>query len=202
MAMSPTSKQLGFVSWLTRLAANEERGTLAALRRGLMLDEEYLFELYGHLPPNFLTGLLPGDERLYLMIAALFGYHPVFFREEELHERRRNLGESLRMLAQVQRQSHLPDGEHNPEEDDPEELLPDSLKRRVEALLAAHRDELFDFLRQVISLLKTKEVPVDWAQLLSDLQAWDRQGRPVQWRWSRSFFIGHQDNEGGKDHVS
>lgn len=199
MTRSPTSKQLGFAAWLARLATNEERGTLAALRRGLVLDEEHLFDLYGCLPPNFLVGLSSGDERLYLMVAALFGYHPAAFREEELSERRCNLGASLRMLALARRQRHSPD---SAEADEAEDLLPDSLKRRMEALLAAHRDDLFGHLRQVISLLKTEEIPVDWAQLLNDLQAWEWQGHPVQWQWSRAFYVGYQDKGGDENHVS
>ncbi|MEW6723609.1 MAG: type I-E CRISPR-associated protein Cse2/CasB [Bacillota bacterium] len=199
MTRSPTSRQLGFAAWLARLAANEDRGTLAALRRGLMLDEEHLFELYGCVPPSFLVGLSLGDERLYLMVAALFGYHPVCFREEELKERRCNLGASLRMLALARAQRHSPDAG---EGDDTEDLLPDSMKRRMEALLASHRDDLFGHLRQVIGLLKTEEVPVDWAQLLNDLQAWEWQGRPVQWQWSRSFYVGHHEKGGDENNVS
>lgn len=193
MVRNPTGKQIAFADWLTRLAESDERGTLAALRRGLMLDEEHLFELYGYLPPRFLAGLAPGTERLYLMVAALFGYHSAGFTKDQLQERRRNLGESLRLMALERRTPTGPT--------DDEELLPDSLKRRVEALLAA-RDDLYGHLRQAVSLLKTVEIPVDWALLMSDLQAWDWQGRPVQWAWSRSFYIGHQDKGGDESHVS
>lgn len=192
---SPTTRQLGFAAWLTRLAEGEDRRTLAALRRGLMLDEEHLFELYGHLPPNFLVGLSPGDERLYLMVAALFAFHSTAFKEGEVKERRRNLGESLRLLALSKHQVPT-------EGDELEEVLSDSLKRRMEALLAAPRDDLFGHLRQVISLLKSEEIPVDWAQLLNHLHAWSWQGHPVQWQWSRSFYVGYQDKGGDEANVS
>jgi len=191
MTRGPTSKQLGYAQWLAGLAAKEQRGRLAALRRGLMLDEEHLFELFGYMPPGFLEGLAAGEERLYLMVAALFAYHPATFTAEELTERRRNLGESLRLLAEKQ----APGVE-------PEELLPDSLKRRMEALLAAPRGELFGHLRQIIGLLKTKETPVDWAQLLCDLQMWEWTGHRVQWQWSRAFYVGRQAREGDETDVS
>lgn len=192
MMRGPTSKQLGFADWLARLAANEDRGTLAALRRGLAVEEEQLFELYGYLPPSFLAGLPAGEDRLYLMVAALFGYHPAYFTEAELKERHRNLGESLRLLALAKA----------PAGGEEEDLLPEPLKRRMEALLGAHRDDLFGYLRQAISLLKTEEIKVDWAQLLSDLQAWEWSGRPVQWRWSRSFYVGHIEKGGDESRVS
>ncbi|BAD39651.1 MAG: type I-E CRISPR-associated protein Cse2/CasB [Symbiobacterium thermophilum] len=184
----PSSRQVEFAGWLSGL---DDRGTLAALRRGLMLEEEQLFELFGYVPPRFLTGLRPGEERLYLMVAALYAYHPVSFGEEELAERRRNLGESLRRLAEekARQRGGLDEGE---------ELLPESLKRRMEALLSAPRADLFGHLRQVISLLKSEEIPVDWAQLLSDLQRWEAPDRRVQWAWSRSFYVGYQ-TEGGDE---
>ena len=194
---TPTSKHLGYADWLARLVANEDRGKLAALRHGLMLEDERLFELYGYLPPNFLVGLSVWDERIYLMVAALFGYHAVAFQAEEVQVRRRNLGESMRLLALAKNQSH---GEAD--DDEPEEILSDSLKRRMDALLAAHSGDLFGYLRQVISLLKTEEIPVDWAQLLNDLQAWEWQGHPVQWQWSRSFYVGYQEKGGDQTDVS
>ncbi|HEY3365985.1 MAG TPA: type I-E CRISPR-associated protein Cse2/CasB [Symbiobacteriaceae bacterium] len=192
---TPTSRDLGFAAWLSRLAEEENRGTLAALRRGLLVDEDRLFELYGYLPPNFLAGLSNADEQVYLMVAALFAYHPAYFTKDELKGRPRNLGESLRLLAQAKQPAQG-------EADQPEDLLPESLKRRVEALLAAHREDLFGYLRQVVSLLKSEDIKVDWAQLLNDLQAWEWSGNPVQWQWSRSFYVGHQEKGGDESHVS
>lgn len=187
----PTSKQIEFTRWLTGLKEREDRGTLAALRRGLMLEEEQLFELLGYVPPRFLAGLRPGEERLYLMVAALYAYHPESFSDDELAVRRRNLGESLRRLAEEKARK-------SGGVDEGDDLLPDSLKRRMDALLSAPRADLFGHLRQVISLLKSEEIPVDWALLLCDLQGWEVSGRPVQWQWSRSFYVGHQ-SEGGDD---
>lgn len=193
MTRSPTSRQMAFASWLVKLGADEkQRGVLAALRRGLTLEEEYLYELYGYVPPSFLAGLSPEEEKTYLMVAALFAHHPVCFSEQELGVRRRDFGESLNLLALAKQ---VKAGT----EEDP---LPDSLKRRVEALLASPRDELFGHLRQLISLLKSEEIPVDWAQLLRDLRDWEWPNRPVQWDWSRSFYIGPQVKKGEETHVS
>jgi CRISPR system Cascade subunit CasB len=194
MTWSPTSRELGFAGWLAELKKREDRATLAALRRGLMLEEAQLFTLYSHIPPHFLASLKPGEERVYLMVAALFAYHPLSFPDEVVKERRLNLGDSLRRLALAKQKP----GEGS----DPEDPLPEALKRRMEALLAAHRSELFDHLRQVISLLKAEEIPVDWACLLADLKAWEWDGHPVQWRWSRSFYVGHHDEGGEEAHVS
>lgn len=191
----PTSKQIEFARWLSKLNdpdGHEDRGTLAALRRGLMLEDEQLFELYGYIPPRYLSSSYLGDERLYLMVAALYAYHPASFPELDLQKRRRNLGESLRLFAEYKRQGEKQGAGDGDEED----LLPEPLKRRMDALLSAPRADLFGHLRQVVSLLKTGEVPVDWAQLLYDLQHWESPEREVQWRWSRSFYVGYA-NQGG-----
>lgn len=181
----PTGKQLAFANWLEGLTDQGDRGTLAALRRGLMLEEEHLFELFGHIPPQLLAGLRPREERVFLMVSALYAYHPKSFSENELAVRRRNLGESLRLLAMTKVQQNAGVSED-------EDLIPESLKRRVNALLGAPSVDLFGHLRQVISLLKSEEIPVDWALLLRDLQWWDSPDRHVQWQWSRSFYVGHE----------
>jgi CRISPR system Cascade subunit CasB len=74
----------------------------------------------------------------------------------------------------------------------------DALERRFTALLAAHPDDLPDYLRQAVSFLKSKEVPVNWNQLLWDLQNWDRRDDPkysVQKKWARSFWGVRQSAE-------
>ena len=59
-------------------------------------------------------------------------------------------------------------------------------------LLSAHPDDLGDYLRQAVSLLKSKDVPVNWQRLLKDVLAWKRRDeRPrlkVQKRWARNFW--------------
>jgi CRISPR system Cascade subunit CasB len=39
-----------------------------------------------------------------------------------------------------------------------------------------------------VSLLKGRSVPVDWAQLLRDLQEWEWESRSVQRAWARAFW--------------
>jgi CRISPR system Cascade subunit CasB len=187
-----TTSSSGLVSWLRGLADREDRGRLAALRRGLLLEPHQFYELYRVVPPQFLEGIGREETERRLMVAILFAAHPKSFPEEQLALRPRNFGESLRMLADRKRGAST----------DPEEGLPEPLKRRLDALLAAPADELFYHLRQVISLLKAEEIPVDWDQLLRDLRGWGREDRRVQWEWSRSFYVGEREAGGGESHVS
>lgn len=177
-----TTSSGGLIGWLRHLAERQDRGRLAALRRGLLLEPHQFYELYRVVPAQFLEGVSRAEVQRRLAIAILFASHPQSFSDEELAEHPRNLGESLRRLAVAQAGGAI----------DPAEGPPEALKRRFDALLAAHVDELFDHLRQIIRLLKSRDIPVDWAQLLRDLRDWDNEGRPVQWRWSRSFYVGER----------
>ncbi|MFO7169857.1 MAG: type I-E CRISPR-associated protein Cse2/CasB [Chloroflexota bacterium] len=65
-----------------------------------------------------------------------------------------------------------------------------SLDRRFQALIDSEREQLPFRLRQAVRLAAADDVAIDWAQLLSDLLAWDLDGRPVQLRWARDYFVG------------
>lgn len=191
--MTTTTRSSGLVAWLRGLAEREDRGRLAALRRGLLLEPHQFYELYQVVPSRFLEGIGRDETERRLMVAILFAAHPVSFSDKELAVRPRNLGDSLRLLAT--RRSAGTSG-------DPDESLSEPLKRRMDGLLSAHPEDLFEHLRQVIRLLKAEEVPVDWDQLLWDLRNWGREDRRVQWQWSRSFYVGQREAEGGESDVS
>jgi CRISPR type I-E-associated protein CasB/Cse2 len=56
------------------------------------------------------------------------------------------------------------------------------------ALLNARQEDVPAHLRHIVSLLASREVPIDWACLLCHLKAWNREDRDVQRAWSRSFW--------------
>lgn len=64
----------------------------------------------------------------------------------------------------------------------------DSIEQRFVALLNCHRDDLPHHLRQAVSLLRSKDVPVDWKRLLLDVLGWDHDDRYVQRNWARDFW--------------
>lgn len=184
--MTATRTKEGLIQWLHSRAKGPDRATLATLRRGLLLEPAQFFQLYAVIPSAFLDVSRAEVERR-MTVAILFAAHwERLFSEEQLAERPHNLGESLRLLAIAKAGAQAAP---------PEELLPDSLKRRMEAVLAAPEDELFGHLRHLFSLLKSEGVPVDWGALLWDLRRWSDPERPVQWRWSRSFYVGQRETQ-------
>ncbi|PWH15266.1 MAG: type I-E CRISPR-associated protein Cse2/CasB [Ardenticatenia bacterium] len=69
------------------------------------------------------------------------------------------------------------------------------LDRRVRVLLDADATQLPFRLRQAIHYLASARIPVNWAQLLQDLLAWDHPRRWVQREWARAYFAGPSPEE-------
>ena len=147
----------------------DDRGALASLRRGLGQEPGTAPEMYRYVVPLLPENPPPWKEISFYLIAALFASHPKSTNKG-------NLGNHLA--------SARADGNE------------EALERRFTALLSAHPDDLPDYLRQTISLLKSKEVPVNWNQLLSDLQWWSHSeyGNSVRKRWATSFWGYHKSS--------
>ena len=147
-----------FIRYLKSLVEKDDRAALAALRRGLGKPPGTEPEMYRYIVPLLPENPPPWQEKAFYLIASLFASHPVSAAKG-------NLGNHL---AQAR-------GENNA----------DALERRFTALLSAHPDDLPNYLRQTISLLKSKDVPVNWDQLLNDVMWWNDNTRK---RWATSFW--------------
>jgi CRISPR system Cascade subunit CasB len=161
------SRDERFISALEHLVTNDDRAALAALRRGLGQQPGETMELYPYVVP-YVQGLrYPSDENAYYIIASLIGLYPTPSWQRSDGKQSINLGASLALLK-----------------DD----SGDSLEKRFVALLNAHVDDLPEHLRQAISLLKSKDKPVNWLRLLRDLKQWDREDHRVQRLWAKGFW--------------
>jgi len=170
----PTREQRAFAAHLKSLADAEDRAALASLRRGLGKRPGTAAEMHRHVVPWLLNSKSGGDWGYYL-IASLFGLHPLPWPTGGGGQGATNLGASLAQLRQGGGTG---------------------VERRFEALLDSHRDDLPDRLRQTVGLLKAKDVPVDWAQLLHDILGWDWPSRSVQQTWARAFWGSREEDEG------
>lgn len=153
-----------FIRHLQKLADGQERGALASLRRGLGQPPGTVADMYRYVEP-FLGADARYKESAYYLVAALFALHPSSTE----------FGDMGKHMAATRTDSGT-----------------DALERRFTALLAAHPDDLPDYLRQAVSFLKSKDIPVNWNQLLRDLQNWGHEDRYVQKNWARSFWGGRQ----------
>lgn len=149
-----------FITHLEQL--REDRGALAALRRGLGQPAGQAREMYPYVVPWLPAEAGGPREAAYYLVAALFAYHPDAGGAG-------NLGDAFRRTR-------------DPQGDDT------AIERRFTALLTAHPNDLPFYLRQAISFLKSKDVPVDWQQLFYDVQQWGHSDGFVQKQWARSFW--------------
>lgn len=152
-----------FITYLQSLVEKQERGALAALRRGLGQPVGQAPEMYPYIIPFLPESLHPEQEAVFYLIASLFAYHPLTTDEG-------NLGRHLAAIRNDRNQ--------------------EALDRRFTALLAAHPDDLPAYLRQTISYLKSRDVPVNWERLLRDLSYWSHPeyGPQVRKNWANAFW--------------
>lgn len=162
-----------FIVRLQKLADEQERGALAALRRGLGQPLGTAPDMFRYVEPYLPQKRGRAQETAYYLVAALFALHPKFTGVG-------NMGTHMRAC-------------------DPEGKNSDALERRFTALLAAHPDDLPEYLRQTVSFLKSKEIPVNWNRLFWDLQNWDDEDRHVQKHWAGAFWgraqLGEQQSD-------
>jgi len=171
-----------FTAHLERLIREKDRGALAALRRGLGKPPGTVREMDRYVLPYLPqdAGLRPtvreARENAYYLVGALFAYWHQG-KADVIENAPANLGDSLRWL--VDRESSETSNREDAEK---------RVEKRLVALLNCHRDDLPDHLRHTIGLLKSNEIPVNWMQLLWDIQNWQRESRDVQRNWARKFW--------------
>lgn len=153
-----------FITELEKLVRREDgakdRATLAQLRRGLGKPPKAAMEMYPFLGQFLSENPSKTRENAVFIVAALFAYYPDAKTDVG------NLGASLR---------HLKDDSG-------------SMERRFVALLNAETEDLPEYLRHIVGLLKSKEIPINWEQLFKDVQGWSSDKGWVQKNWARSFW--------------
>lgn len=164
---TPKEQAAHFVGGLRRL--RQDRGKLAALRRGLIENPRLHVDAYP------IVAGLGGDiaNPLFIAIAALYATHP----EESPF---RNFGETCRRIARS----------------DSKEIV-ESMERRFRRLLASGSvGDVTDQLRPWIRLAASKGVPVNYESLFADLWNWRFYAEDVRLQWARVFWwAGESDDE-------
>lgn len=153
-----TDRQNPLVDHLERLAAREDRATLAQLRRTLQ-KEHALDGLSVVLPFIPRTSKWPNqDENDALLVAGLFALHP--------ESGSMTLPGALRIVAQAS----------------------DSVELRFRAMLGASREDLPTHLRHAVSLVAGHGIAIDWRDVHDAIRWWDRPLDRVRRRWARAFW--------------
>lgn len=143
----------------------EDRAMMASLRRGLAQPKS---AEVSRVVQCWLSEDSPRWlEDAYYSIAPLFGLH------HDDVANKGNMGSHFRDLCA--------------DPNDP----PRNVERRFMQLLASDTNDLDDLLRQAVSLLKSKDVAVNWQRLLNDVGWWKQSADSrdkVRLEWSRKFW--------------
>lgn len=165
----PTPRQRQIAEFVANLARLDAAGR-ARLKRnaGRTLGEARdVHRVFFQAAPYAIVGR-PYEEETYFLIATLF----------PMAEARRDaasLGTTLRTVR------------HNRESA--------SIDRRFQSLIDSEREQLPFRLRQAVRLAAASDQAIDWEQLLNDLLAWEYEGKPVQRRWARDYFVGRRETD-------
>lgn len=172
-AEKPAEEDDRLIKYLKGLEKRQDRAALANLRRGLGKQPKTAMEMFPYLGQFLSNEPRPRYETAVFIVAALFAYYP------DAPGNVGNLGDSIRRMK-----------------DDS-----DSIERRFVALLDSEAEDLPYYLRQIIGLLKSKEIAVNWNRLFKDIQNWSSDNRRVQNAWARGFWgnFSSDDNKNSKE---
>ncbi len=157
--LSPKDRAAAFVGSLRR--ARNDRGKLAALRRGLTDNPQLQVDAWP------VVAGLGGDigNPVFITVAALFASHP-----EESNAR--SFGETCRRIA-------LGDSRE----------IPDSFQSRFRRLLASGEvEDVTGQLRSWVRLAASKGVGINYESLFADLWNWPWYADEIRVKWAKSFW--------------
>lgn len=146
---------------LEELRAKEDRAAFATLRRALSGRPEDTLRAFQHI--GYQLPSREDDQDTGILISALFATHP-------LEGGRGNMGNHVAALRRA------------------DENKAQSAERWFTELVTSHRDDLPVALRRVVGLLEGAGIPVNWAQLLYDLDFWDHERHFVRRQWASAFW--------------
>ena len=159
------SYELPFVNYLSRLA-EQDRGAMAALRRGLRRPPGEEPAMYPFVIPWLHEYTSPWARDVHFIVASLFASYPAAARAKG------NMGAHWHTLVQVKQ-------------------VPE---RRFVALLNTSPNRLPTRLRESVTLLRSNKVPINWSQMYHDLIRWDHPTRYIQGEWAIVFWEQPQRN--------
>ena len=161
-----------FIQYLEHLRDKQDRAALAALRAGADREPGTVASMYPYVAPWTFTNTPWRDAGLYA-VAALFALHPTAGG-------RGDFGSTLRRA----RKDQQPDA---------------GIERRFQQLLEADVEQLPRLLFQLVTLLKSRGVPVNWHQLLRDYWGWNHPSGYVQRRWAASYWRAYSADDAEND---
>ncbi len=149
-----------FIIFLKKLKREKNLAAMAHLRRGLGKPAGTTTEMYPYIGSFLRKEPDYKRENALYLVGSLFGF---YWKAENT---KGNLGDSMFLIKDES----------------------GSIEKRFAALLNANYEDLHHHLRQAVSLLKSKEKPINWERLFQDIRNWESDDRKVQREWARGFW--------------
>lgn len=138
-----------------------DRGMMASLKKGYGKKPGTEPTMYPYIE-SWAKGY---DGDIYYLIASLFAYYKI---NDSKSAQSGNMGDHFYLVIN--------------RKDDPAE-------KRFSALLSANYNDLINYqLRQAISFLKSKDIAINWVQLMKDLRSWNNPEKFIQKKWASHFW--------------
>jgi CRISPR system Cascade subunit CasB len=162
-------RQTKFLESLYR-RIKDDNGAKAVFKRALSGEERHIRNTYSMVLP-YLEGIPKRQQKDWIFVASLSVYYPQAIREQQ-----QNFGSSCRGLAN--------------------NTQSEGTDRRFRALLDTALEDIQSPLTALVRQIKTKEVRIDYPQLLADLCQWEHPNQYIQDNWARTFWgaIAHENS--------
>jgi CRISPR system Cascade subunit CasB len=149
---------------------NKDNGAKADLKRSLSGEIKHIRSTYPIIF-RYLGGIEYNQDE-WILVAGLFAYYP----QKLDRDSPKNFGSSSRGLALANKS--------------------EGADRRFRALLDTSIEDIRSPLIALIRQIKSKDIAIDYPQLLADLCRWEHPNEYIQDRWAKSFW-GYEPPEGG-----
>jgi CRISPR system Cascade subunit CasB len=161
-------RETDFLKSLHKRIENDN-GAKAAFKRALSGESNHLRHIYAFVL-LYLGGVSEWKQNyIWIPIACLSVYYPQPIREK-IHD----FGYSCWKLNQGSNSK--------------------GTERRFKALLDTDLVDIQSPLNALVRQMKSKEIPIDYPQLISDLSQWEHPNQYIQDRWARTFWGVHSDD--------
>lgn len=157
-----------FVVFLEKLQSEGDKGAMATLRKGLGKPPGEVTQMYKYVYSGLGQDLSKYNEKVYFLVASLFA---LWYRGRQGLSQNfdGNLGKTYKHIFKA--------------------TSADSTIKHFESLINSHIDDLPNHLRHAVSLASSKNIRIDWSQLLNDLKRWSFDDKPAQKEWMKSFIL-------------
>jgi CRISPR system Cascade subunit CasB len=143
----------------------------AILKRAMSGDPTHIIKVHEFMPRNISDVSVWEEDKIWIPVACLFVYYPQKIDRVQ-DPKKRNFGRSCWNLAMDIDQTGQSKG----------------TPRRFKALLDTSLTDIRSPLNNLVRQMKSRGIPIDYPQLLIDLQQWEHPKQYIQDNWARTYW--------------